>query len=341
MDPQPDGVAAVKLAVVEVLDRHGHPRLAIPVFRWPVTIGRAIDCDLVLDDPHVAPRHATLVDENGALRVVVGETINGVLLKGRRIPAPESHEIAAGDVLQIGGTRVRVRRAADALAPERPLAPEPAVSRWSILVLTLALVGWTAAQRWLNTNPGDRLTDSLTPLLNVLLVLALWCSMWAIGSRLFKHRFDFWPHASIALRYALVASIIGLVLPVAAFSLGWAFLSRVSGIVVFGVVWAMVMAHMRLVLPPRRWVLPAVMGALFVAGLSLLLVRNYQARDRVFTELYVTTLGPPALRLAPAVPTTRFIDEARALKAVLDAHAKDQNGGSSQDDNDDRTASRR
>ena len=43
----------------------------------------------------------------------------------------------------------------------------------------------------------------------------------------------------------------------------------------------------------------------------------------MFSQLYVTTLAPPALRLAPAVETSRFLDEARALKAVLDAHAKD------------------
>jgi hypothetical protein len=38
------------------------------------------------------------------------------------------------------------------------------------------------------------------------------------------------------------------------------------------------------------------------------------------------TLAPPALRLAPTVPTARFLDESRQLKAVLDAHAKDDNG---------------
>ena len=55
-----DGRCAMKLAIVEVLDRDGHARLIVPVMSWPVTIGRAIDCDVVLDDAHAAARHATL-----------------------------------------------------------------------------------------------------------------------------------------------------------------------------------------------------------------------------------------------------------------------------------------
>src|SRR4029450_1978129 len=97
----------IRLAIVEVLDRDGHVRSIVPVTSWPVPIGRAIDCDVVLDDAHVAARHATVtgagadggvsagaapVGEAGAggasrasgagdgdaLTLTVGETINGV-----------------------------------------------------------------------------------------------------------------------------------------------------------------------------------------------------------------------------------------------------------------------
>jgi hypothetical protein len=61
----------LKLAVVEILDRDGHARQAVPVSRWPVTIGRAVDCDIVLDDPYVAAHHATLDETGDALAVQV------------------------------------------------------------------------------------------------------------------------------------------------------------------------------------------------------------------------------------------------------------------------------
>jgi hypothetical protein len=334
MDARPDGDRAVKLAVVEVLDRDDHARLAVPVWHWPVTIGRAIDCDVVLDDVHAAARHVSVSDGDGALSLLVGETVNGVQLRHRRLAALQSADLFPGEVFQIGATRLRVRRASDVLSPERPLVPDPVASRVPILVLVLALTAWNAGEHWLNTDPGGRLTDYLPVLLGMPLGLAVWSGLWAVGSKLVRHRFDFRPHARIALGYSLIASVTGLVLPLAAFSLGWAFPSRVSGLAASGVAWAMVLAHLALILPSRRRLLSGVMGAIFVAGVSLFLVRNYQVHDRVFGELYVTTLAPPALRLAPTVATTRFIDEARDLKSALDAHVQDEDT----DDQDDRVS---
>jgi hypothetical protein len=74
------------------------------------------------------------------------------------------------------------------------------------------------------------------------------------------------------------------------------------------------------------------MASLFVAGLGLYAVHHYDTQDRVFPELYVATPAPPALRLAPAVPAARFLDEARALQAVLEAHAADDDGPSALDE---------
>ena len=85
----------------------------------------------------------------------------------------------------------------------------------------------------------------------------------------------------------------------------------------------MILAHLTLILPTRRQVLAIGMSALFVAGVALFLTRNYQVNDRLFGELYVATLAPPVLRLASPVETSRFIDEARDLKTVLDTHVKD------------------
>ena len=48
------------LALLEALDRDGMVRQAWRIERWPVTIGRALDNDVVLTEPHVAPHHATI-----------------------------------------------------------------------------------------------------------------------------------------------------------------------------------------------------------------------------------------------------------------------------------------
>jgi pSer/pThr/pTyr-binding forkhead associated (FHA) protein len=314
----------VRLALVEILDRDGHVRQAVSVEQWPVTIGRAIDCDVVLDDPHVAATHATVTDEGGALSLHLGDSVNGARLLNRPVGAGTNTVLPSGEVFQLGATRMRVRRASDPLAPERALAPVG--GRLSLLVLAVALLARTVAEHWLDTDPGSRLIEYVPWLVGAAALLALWCGIWAAGSKLFHHRFEFSAHARIAMSYLLALGVTGLLLPLAGYALSWSFLSRISGLVGGALLCAMVWQHLTLILPARRRALALIMGTLFVAGSAVILSHNYQANDRYFTELYAPTLAPPALRLAPAVTTERFIDESRRLKAVLDAHAGDDNG---------------
>lgn len=323
---------ATRLGVVEVLDRDGHVRLILPVTSWPVTIGRAIDCDVVLDDAHAAARHATVtgagVDTGDALTLTAGETVNGVQMGKRRIAAQQSVTLAPGDVFQIGNTRLRVRLASDALAAERPLLPEPRSHVLPVVSMAVVLLFWNLAGQWLGSDPGGRYIDYLPLLIGLPIVTVLWAGFWSVGSKLVRHRFDFWRHVRVLLVYWLIMSAVGVALPLAAFMFGWTFLGRIAALAGIALACAMVLAHLVLILPSYRRGLSVTIAALFVAGTSLWLVYNYQKQDRLFPQLYVTTLAPPALRLAPAVETSKFLDEVRALKAVLDGHAKDD------DDND-------
>lgn len=313
----------VRLAVVEVLDRDGHARQVVPVSRWPVTIGRAIECDVVLDDPFVAAHHATLEDTDGTIALHVGDTVNGARISHRQLKAAERAALSAGDVVHIGATRLRVRRAIDPVAPERELTREPPQSRIPLVALVIALSVWGAAERWIATDPGGRIIDYLPVVIGPVLALAVWCGVWALGSRLFQHHFDYARHARIASSYWLLSAITATALPIVAYAFGWAFPSRIAGIASAGVLWAMLLAHLTAVLPARRRGMTIAMAALFVAGVALFLTRNYQVNDRFFGELYVSTLAPPVLRVASPVAPARFIDEARGLKAVLDRHVKD------------------
>jgi hypothetical protein len=318
---------ALKLAVVDVLDRDGHARQTVPVWQWPVTIGRAVACDVVLDDVHVAPRHASLTESAGVLSLEVGDTVNGAEWSGTRLGAGTSAPLPSGEIFQLGLTRLRVRRPADAVGPERALVREPRAGRVPLPALIAALPAWIVGTQWLNSDPGTRVTAYIGVLVGVTLGLVVWCGAWALTSKIFRHRFEFWPHARIAARYLLVAQAVETLLPILAFMLGWAILSRISGLAAAAITCAMLAAHLGRVVPSRRRALTAVIAGLFAAGVGVFATMNYQMHDRVFSELYVSTLAPPALRLASPVAPARFLDEARDLKAVLDAHIDDEDGG--------------
>lgn len=76
-------------------------------------IGRAGDCDLVLDDSGVARQHARIrVEQSGGdVRFVVHDlaTDNGTLVNGNRQP---SAELQTGDVIRIGRIELTFKRLA-------------------------------------------------------------------------------------------------------------------------------------------------------------------------------------------------------------------------------------
>lgn len=318
----------MKLAIVEVLDRDGHTRLIVPVTSWPITIGRAIDCDVVLDDVHAAAHHATLTGADEAIELTAGDTINGVRAGRKRVAAQQSVKLSPGDVFQIGATRLRVRLASDALAAERPLIAEGRSHLLPVVGMMAAMWLISIATQWLGADPGSRVIAYLPVVIILPVGLALWAGFWSVGSKLVRHRFDFWRHVRVALGYSLIQSIVAVVLPIAAFMFGWTFFGRIATLASIATMVAMVLAHLVLILPAYRRGLSVTFAVLFAAGASLLFVYNYQKQDRLFSQLYVTTLAPPALRLAPAVETSTFLDEVRALKPVLDANAKDDDDNS-------------
>jgi hypothetical protein len=317
------------LALIDRLDRDGHVLHSTPVYRWPFSIGRALDADLVLDDPHVAPRHAELTAQGGAVQLHLGETINGAMVGTRHVQSGEQIALATAQAWRVGDTRLRVRLASDPLAPELPLARHlalsattPAVGLWRgvLLWLALALVAMLG-QQWLDNDPGTPASTYLSTTLAMVMGVSVWAMLWALGSKLFQGRLDYLVHLRLALRYSLVYLLVAAVLPVLAFVTGWAFLSRITDAAGMLVMGALIWAHLSQILPGHRRGLSISLASLFVCAVGLNVWLNEQRTGRVFSELYVTALPPPAWRLAPTQPTSALIDDARALKHRLDHQA--------------------
>lgn len=314
-----------------------------PVYRWPLTIGRAFDADLVLDDPYVAARHAELSEAGGELRLHIGQTVNGAMVGERHVAAGQSLALSPAQAWRIGGTRLRVRRASDPLAPERPLARHLALTAttptgiaWgSLMFWGVASLLWMLGEQWLGNDPGTPVTSYLLATLSMVVGVTVWSFFWALGSKLFQGRLDYLIHLRLALRYGLIWSVVVAVLPMLAFVTGWSGFSRVADTAGAVVLCVLVWSHLSLILPSHRQALVAGMVALYLSGLGLNTWFNEQRNGRVFAEAYVTTLLPPAWRLARAQPPSVLLQDARSLKPLLDRQAKEDNDDESPDPGDD------
>lgn len=80
----------------------------IPLGQAPVTIGRAPDATLVLDDDYVSSRHSRLFLSDGRWLVEDLDSTNGTWIGRTRITA--ATEVPLGEPLRIGRTTIELRK---------------------------------------------------------------------------------------------------------------------------------------------------------------------------------------------------------------------------------------
>jgi hypothetical protein len=319
--------------LVEIIDRDGQVRQSFVVQHWPLRIGRALDNDIVLSDPHVAAHHAEIaIDPDGPALVVAPDTRNGVQIGTRRLHAGERSVLRPrGDAadLQLGRTYLRLRVPDFALAPETPLAAVATFRRRAATIAIAALVVLCGVlfNSYLQNDP-ETLTRAIGgALMMAVTVTAVWCSAWALLSKTFTRQAHFGWHLRVFLLGVIGLGLVDAVPSVFAFMFSWPALTDFAFIGTFAIGAAVLYFHLLAVEPARHRILKwLAIGAAF-AGIVLTLWLNVQRTDRFGDELYMSHLYPPALRLARPVATDRFVDGLASLKPTLDKKAKEQDSG--------------
>jgi len=137
-----------KNAKLVVLAENGR-RFDVPLGSAPLTIGRAKDCDLVLDDRFASRRHARVEWQANAYVLTDEGSKNGTFLDGAAVSSP--HPLEQEEEFQIGGT---VLRYVEDDAEDTALMPPGAVK-----VPALALVvDERAWQVWVDGRQVQRLS---------------------------------------------------------------------------------------------------------------------------------------------------------------------------------------
>ena len=315
------------LGLIEAFDRHGALLARAPITRWPVTVGRALDCDLVLDDPFVAPRHLRIdrtVDEHRTVQVEVLETRNGARQQRKRHAQGERFDWPGGTPIDLGHTHITLRLADAPIADEQALPEFP----WRTVGTTAALVALVGAaamaSSWLESRDSSQYLKSLpSVLLMLLLVLSAWSGLWAVANKMFAGRLQFWRHVRIACTVYLASEALRLVANLAAFSFSLEALSQFASVLgVLVLAWALY-AHLATVLPRRRAGLAWTVAAVVALGVPAWLGAQWLNRMRLTNEMYMSSLFPPSLRVAPAAPVDQLLQDAEALRAKLDRRLKD------------------
>jgi hypothetical protein len=339
---------ALTLALIERLDDHGQVLQLHRVHHWPQKIGRALDNDLLIDDPHVAAHHAVLaphrqiddtmasVDATGpaaphrspggepTLELAVGDTLNGVSLVPKKRQQKALHArsgqtlaLKSGSEFQVGGVTLRLRLPGELLAPEQVLQATRTPAAW--LVPTLAVVGVAglAVDQWTQNDPGTPWLEILSPVLGGPFVLLLWCTTWALFSKLFRGQFALGTHLRIALPWVVGLMVLVPLLHQASFALSLPSLSRIVPLLEAAAGCALVWQHLSAIVPKRRWHLAATTALGFVTVATYMGYNHQKSENRWFEQLYATTISLPALRMASTVSVESFVGRLRPVEDAL------------------------
>lgn len=313
------------LALVDATERQGHVAARLAVHQWPVTVGRALDADLVLDDPHVAAQHLRLeAGDAGSVRVHVLQTRNGVQHGRRHHAQGESFDWTPGQALGLGRLQLRLRLAGAALAEEQPL-PRAAWNATGMSALAVLAVLLTLfAQLWMS---GAGLEGSWAEVPMLLLgglgSLLLWSGLWALASRIISHHAQFWRHVRIAAAAMVLAYVLETALQVLAFAFSWETLGRFAFLALVGCAAWGLYRHLVVAAPQsRRGILVGVLVVL-MAGIPATLGSQWLKNRRLTNQLYLSQFYPPGWRVAPTVDAARFVEEARQLQQRLEVRLQD------------------
>lgn len=311
------------ILMVETLDGHGRvlqrDRFEMDG-RAPVVVGRGLEADVVVDDPHVAGRHVSIaLDGAGRAQVTDLGSVNGVIVDGQRHKGARDLPVTRG-TLQIGRTRLRVRSGAEPLPAERPDTGSSAFMGGGAALAGIAACACIALYNvWLEA-PPDFAPAAAIALVGGAAVSSVWVAAWALLSRILGGEWR-WP-AHAAIFFGVVASVfvLGLTLDVTGFAFA---LPRAPWVVwlLYGAgVAAALYLHITHASSLRRRTaaLCAILLPAAVGGTAHWASTRSQAGDvdHIADDF---SLYPPALRVRAAAPPENFFVEAASLQEEADA----------------------
>ncbi|MBK8068961.1 MAG: FHA domain-containing protein [Rhodanobacteraceae bacterium] len=311
--------------VLEVVDRSGHVQSRTRIEALPFRIGRALDSDLVIDDPYVCPHHAEIRGED-TLEWVDAASLNGSFTGGAR-ERVERIPLTGAAEIRLGHTHLRFRPADEALPAT---LPDPlAGSRWLgldrirfaaaafggslVAVLVEQIIGSSQSLR------AGVLLGSAAP---ALIVLALWALAWSLVNRVVAHRFHYFGHLAIAGFGVIAGSLLDTIGGYAAFAMASDQLlsaySSLSGALLAA---AVVFGHLRLISrgSAGRLVLPAALVGAAILSLGLL----PGAGDDQFSSepSFAGKLKPPFAALRTGRSAEQYYTDAQSVFDAADEAA--------------------
>ncbi|HYM31641.1 MAG TPA: FHA domain-containing protein [Candidatus Cybelea sp.] len=302
---------------IEVLSRQRDVAARHRFATLPVRIGRGYHNDLIVDDPHVAPDHAVIErDASGALVIRDLGSINGVIDEH---DSARHERVALDDdrILRLGRTRLRVRAAGHAVAPERPIETPKQV--WPLIVaLGAAVLAIEILSQWLQETAEAKASRYLVVVVAIVSVAFAWSAVWSVVCRVFSGNARFERNLLIAVAGILAYSVYDEIAEFASYSLSWGGLVTGQYICTWLVIGVVCVLHLRVIGQSQLVLKTGVVAALAAVGAVMHIAVQSDMNSGTDQQIGFRRIMPPAFRLAPVHDEAKFFSGIERLKTALD-----------------------
>jgi len=312
------------LVLVDVTDAHGM-MLSRQRFRLehpgpPLLIGRDLACDVVLNDPHVAARHASLaLGQDGAVRLADLGTVNGLIVGDVRVREATVSGPGGADV-QVGHSHLRIRTGGEQLAPERP-DRESLRSRhreYAVAVLgALACAGFAGFTAWIAA-PDDTANAVVAKLLAGAAALGGWFALWVVLGRAVRSRWQWSANAAVTLGAAALCLWLWWGIDAGSFASGSHRVRIVGGALILAVAALAIYLQLRVASRLQGPAAAAVAAVLPLVGLVAFLWIQQPSGTDVNRIPPPGRLFPPDWSRQPGTRPEKFLEEALDLRDAAD-----------------------
>jgi hypothetical protein len=313
---------------VEQLTPDGEVLHRSKVTHLPVTIGRAYDNDIILDDPHTAAHHAQ-IELNQLDELIIADlgSHNGITYANAR----ENFFVVDGDkIYRLGHTRLRIRTVEYQVAAEVTDLTNhswegllPALTGLALLLVTGLLSTWLA-----DLNQGT-LSKYLLELVSVFGFAIGWSGIWALFGKLFTGHARFGRHLFIASAGLALLELWEHLSGLIAYAFSWETLQTFNVHPIIYICAIVLYFHFMASGNKRPHRLKVYLAAVAILGSAITVTKKYQATNHFSDELYMSRIYPPAVRISGDRSMEEFMADAQALKEKVDSARKDN----TEDDN--------
>ena len=304
-----------------ILERHRFAKDA-------VTVGRALDNDVILNDEHVDPYHARLVsDEEGRPHIVDRGSVNGVR-RPRHRHRFETAPIGSGEVFVIGRSRIRIYRADHPVPAAVKIRLSELFLLWLgkphvALMLALLFVATRIVDTWLSTVGEFKWSMLVQQNLSETLFFAVLAVGVYLLSVLFRRGGHLVAHLSLLMLLLLVTSLLDFMHALAVFNAGdrlypaleW--VASIRGYLLFFVyLWSIL--YLAFHLPLLRRTSVAALVVVAWVGIDNLPDNSRLLANRMPAFPLQQTLLPPRFRLADPLPADVFKGQVESLFSTVE-----------------------